>query len=377
MSNMAKPKRWASVSENSDESQTPNVVPIRVDGGNDPLDSFAPESGAAPPPRPRVVRLQATSIVVFAAVVATAALAAGVFFFRGRIVAEPAQASTLTGRAVLNSRPGGAAVLIDGVSRGVTPLELELLAGSHAVVFRSGASERRIDLKVDANARVSENVDMPAVVSSTGVLEITSDPSGARVSMDGASVGVTPLTLKNVVAARHTLVISSGLNTVNRAVEVASGATASVFIALGQPGSSNGGTGTFAVESPFELRIVENGQLLGVSNAAPIVVSAGKHQFDLVNELLEVHLTRSVSVDAGKPTRLSVMVPSGTLSVNALPWAEVFIDGRSIGVTPLGSVAVPIGSHEIVWRHPQLGEKRRTVVVGAQTPARVSMDLSK
>jgi PEGA domain-containing protein len=378
MSNMAKPKRWASASEHSgDQGQTPNVVPIRVDGGDDPLGSFTPESGTTAPGPPRVVRVEATLIVAFAALVATAAVAAGVFFFRGRIVAQPARAITLTGRAVLNSRPGGAAVLIDGVSRGVTPLELELPAGSHGVVFRSGASERRIDLKVDANTRVSENVDMPVVVSSTGVLEITSDPSGARVSMDGSSVGVTPLTLKNIAAARHTLVITHGSNSVNRAVEVASGATASIFVALGQSASSNGGTGTFAVESPLELRIVENGQLLGVSNAAPIVVSAGKHQFDLVNELLEVHLTRSVSVDPGKSTRLSVTVPSGTLSVNALPWAEVFVDGRSIGVTPLGSVAVPIGSHEVVWRHPQLGEKRRTVVVGAQTPARVSMDLSK
>jgi PEGA domain-containing protein len=55
----------------------------------------------------------------------------------------------------------------------------------------------------------------------------------------------------------------------------------------------------------------------------------------------------------------------------------VFVDGRSIGVTPLGSVAVPVGSHEVVWKHPQFGEKRRTIVVGAQTPARISMDMSK
>jgi len=75
--------------------------------------------------------------------------------------------------------------------------------------------------------------------------------------------------------------------------------------------------------------------------------------------------------------RLSVALPNGALSVNAVPWAEVFVDGRSIGVTPLGAVAVPIGSHEVVWKHPQLGEKRRTVIVGAQTPARMTMDMSK
>jgi hypothetical protein len=63
--------------------------------------------------------------------------------------------------------------------------------------------------------------------------------------------------------------------------------------------------------------------------------------------------------------------------VNASPWAEIFLDGRSIGMTPLGSVAVAVGNHELVARHPQLGEKRRSIVVGAQTPARVSMDMSR
>ena len=63
--------------------------------------------------------------------------------------------------------------------------------------------------------------------------------------------------------------------------------------------------------------------------------------------------------------------------MNASPWAEVFLDGKSIGTTPLGSISVSVGSHELVARHPQLGEKRRSIVVGAQTPLRVSMDLSK
>jgi hypothetical protein len=40
-------------------------------------------------------------------------------------------------------------------------------------------------------------------------------------------------------------------------------------------------------------------------------------------------------------------------------------------------VSVAVGTHEIVWRHPQLGEKRKTVVVGAQTPVRLTMDMGK
>jgi hypothetical protein len=375
MSNMATSKRWAAGPDAKQDPAGPNVVPIRGDDGSDPLDSFTPERAAQPmAAKARTVRLEASSVIAFAALLAFGAVAAGIFLVRARGPIRPA-AIVPAGHLTLNSRPAGAAVIVDGVSRGATPLELDLPAGSHTVVFRSGASERRVDVKVDAGARVTENVDLPVPVASTGSIEITSDPAGARVSLDGSSVGATPLTLRNVTAGRHALVIASGGNSVNRSVEVASGATASMFVAVGTPHPA--GSGTFAVESPIELRILENGQLLGLSNGAPIVISPGRHQFELINEAMELRLSRTVVVDPGKTAKLSITLPNGTLAVNALPWAEVFVDGRSIGVTPLGAVSLPVGLHEVVWKHPQFGEKRRNVVVGAQTPARVTMDMSK
>ena len=51
------------------------------------------------------------------------------------------------------------------------------------------------------------------------------------------------------------------------------------------------------------------------------------------------------------------------MAVNALPWAEVSIDGERVGETPIGSVQVPIGTHEVVFRHPDLGERRTTATV--------------
>jgi serine/threonine-protein kinase len=85
----------------------------------------------------------------------------------------------------------------------------------------------------------------------------------------------------------------------------------------------------------------------------------------------------TVQINAGSTATASVELPNGTLSVNALPWAEVTIAGKPVGTTPLGNLSVPIGSHEIVFRHPQLGEQRRTVKVTATTPARVGVDLNK
>ena len=358
------------------------MVPIRVESGQDALDSFsseAPRAGAeefkaaAPGVSPAV---KTKWLIAFGACFAIGAMAAAAYYTRDRFIAPPvAQASPLTGRAVLNSRPDGAAVMVDGVSRGVTPLELDLSAGPHDVVFRVAGAERQIVLSVDGGTRVSENVDMPAPTAVGGAIDVVSDPPGARVTVDGAASGVTPVTIHSVSAARHTVVIGQGSSLVTRSVDVANGATASIFASLTP--QSGGGSGTLAVDSPVELRILENGQLLGLSNGAPIVLAVGKHQLDLVNEALDFRVSRAMAVEANKAAKLTVAAPTGTLSVNALPWAEVFVDGHSVGVTPLGALSMPIGSHEVVWRHPQLGERRRTVVVGAQTPARVSMDLSK
>jgi hypothetical protein len=38
---------------------------------------------------------------------------------------------------------------------------------------------------------------------------------------------------------------------------------------------------------------------------------------------------------------------------------------------------VTLGSHDIVFRHPDLGEQRHTVIVTLKTPARLSVDLRK
>ncbi|HEX7140306.1 MAG TPA: hypothetical protein VF219_20820, partial [Vicinamibacterales bacterium] len=194
-------------------------------------------------------------------------------------------------------------------------------------------------------------------------------------TVDGAASGVTPVTIHNVSAARHTVVIGQGTSVVTRSVDVAHGATSSIFASLA--GTSGAASGTLVVDSPIELRILEDRQLLGLSNGAPIVLAVGRHQLDLVNDTLDLRVSRAVTVEANKSAKLAIAAPAGTLSVNAAPWAEVFVDGHSVGVTPLGALSTPVGSHEVVWRHPQLGERRRTVVVGALTPARVTMDFTK
>ena len=84
-----------------------------------------------------------------------------------------------------------------------------------------------------------------------------------------------------------------------------------------------------------------------------------------------------VQVPPGKIAPITLELPKGNVSINATPWAEVWIDGERAGETPIGNLSVPIGSHEIVFRHPQLGEKRQAVSVTLGAPVRVSIDMKQ
>jgi serine/threonine-protein kinase len=107
------------------------------------------------------------------------------------------------------------------------------------------------------------------------------------------------------------------------------------------------------------------------------MVAAGGHEIEVVNEALGFRATRTVQVPPGRVAPLRVELPRGSVSLNAVPWAEVWIDGERLGETPMANVAVPIGPHEVVFRNPQFGERRHVVTVTTGAPARVSVDLRK
>jgi serine/threonine-protein kinase len=271
----------------------------------------------------------------------------------------------------------GAEVSIDGTPRGATPLKIALAAGTHQIEVHQGTRTRSMPLSVEAGSVVSQYVELaPAEAAPiTGRLEITTETPGAQVAVDGEPRGVTPLLLTDIAAGRHKVQVGNGDSRVSRNVDVPGGAVASVMVALAAPAGVSGGW--VSVQAPFELQVFEDGQLLGTTTADRLMLAAGRHTLDFVNTSLEFRARQAVDVPAGKTSRVALAIPNGSLSVNALPWADVTLDGRPVGTTPLGNMSVPVGTHEVVWRHPQLGERRRTISVTASSAVRVGMDFSK
>lgn len=79
--------------------------------------------------------------------------------------ARPQEASAATGQLKLRSEPSGLVVMIDGVKVGVTPLEHELVAGSHMVALVQDGrlvGDRKIELEAGTVTEVTIPVEQPA-----------------------------------------------------------------------------------------------------------------------------------------------------------------------------------------------------------------------
>lgn len=306
-------------------------------------------------------------------------VAAGVLFgqfVQARRLPTPVPAvaslAVAEGTVTVNSRPEGAQVSVDNIPRGITPLKLTLPAGEHNLELQNGAATRTVPLSVQAGVVLSQYLDLAPVATppSVGRLEISSDPAGARVTVDGVARGVTPATLSNVTPGVHNIAIAGADATVTRSVTVAAGSTASVVISLAPAGAA---AGWASFRAPIELQVLEGGRVVGTTSADRLMLPSGRHDFVLSNEALEFEMPMTVQIAVGKVASQVVQIPNGSLSINATPWADVILDGQPIGITPLANLSVPIGTHDIIFRNPQLGERRQSVVVKAKSPARVGV----
>ena len=138
----------------------------------------------------------------------------------------------------------------------------------------------------------------------------------------------------------------------------------------------SGRFGGIKISSPIDLAVLEGGKLIG-SSAGPIALNEGSHVLEVINDALAFRFQQSVTVKPGQMATLAISLPNGRISINAVPWAEVTIDGNAAGQTPIANFALPIGQHEIVFRHPQFGEQRQIAVVKAEGLTRVSATLQR
>jgi hypothetical protein len=291
----------------------------------------------------------------------------------------------------VESTPAGAAVAVDGTPRGTTPLRLELGEGNHALDVSLAGATRHVPLTLAAGTVTAHSFEFaPAaepVVAADAAIEIRSEPAGGRVLVDGVARGTTPIVVTGLTAGRHEVQVGGPFRAVKRTVTLAARQQALLVVTPARSATPEAGedrparpsseTGYISIQSPIPLRVVRNGDFVGTSEDARLSLPAGNQVIGLENESVGFRDVRTVEVIAGKVTPVPVSLPKGEISINARPWAEVFVDGSRVGETPVSQLSLPVGIHEVVFRHPDLGERRVSVVVKIGATGRAFTDFPK
>ena len=106
----------------------------------------------------------------------------------------------------INSSPEGATIWVNGETAGSTPAILEVLAGEAKItLLKEGFSPWQQRLEVSAGS--PQDLGTVALQAAAGVLQLSSVPSAANVTVDGEFQGQTPLTLELSPDRSHRLAV--------------------------------------------------------------------------------------------------------------------------------------------------------------------------
>lgn len=217
-----------------------------------------------------------------------------------------------------------------------------------------------------------------------GRIHVDSPTPGDTVLLDGKAIGVTPLDVPLASPDSVVQVVPRGKETATAPETTPPAIPAAVQTPrsgnVGAPDgaksvttdTARGRNGGVRVVSPIPLQVMAGKDFLGSSDQGPVFTAPGTRELDFVNNTVGFRTTQRVQVQAGQIVAVRIEPPNGLLSVTAQPSAQVWIDGRRVGDTPIVNLSISLGEHEVVFRNPKLGERRQKALVQTNTVTRIS-----
>ena len=260
----------------------------------------------------------------------------------------------------VSSNPPGAEVYLSGRMVGTTPLErAEIGSGPHELsVSLPLHHEYRESFTIEDGDDRSFNINLEPAF---GELTITSDPSGARVSIDGRDAGVTPYSNPQKPSGSYNVILEMDLySDAREQVTVSDGRHTERFVPLSR------NFGILDVTAPGS-EIFLDGRRVGEGSYSANL-TAGRYTLRATRALhhddeREVFLT----VGQTEQVELSPAPRQGALSVVTSPFdargADIYVNGQRRSETTPASFHVLIGSYDVTVRKDGYLDASRNVEV--------------
>jgi archaellum component FlaG (FlaF/FlaG flagellin family) len=285
----------------------------------------------------------------------------------------------MTGILLLTTTPDGCEVALKGVSLGTTPLLITTLeCGTHRLTVSSpGYQPKAIDVILEGRTPVKQDVSL---MSDSGTIAVTSDPSGAEVLVNGIARGKSPCRVDRIPGGSFTLEVkAAGFQPHTRAISLAAGEVQTVAVQL-KP-------------LPGTLRVVS------IPEAGRVYIDdefKGETPYDLANAKPGTYRVR-VDKTGYEPSARDVIIEKGASLteefrlakntgrlelVTAPAGSTVLIDGKKIGITltrgtDTSAVSDPFAIEEVmegervveIFRKGFATEKRKIEIKRGETLA--------
>ena len=157
--------------------------------------------------------------------------------------------------------PSEVIATIDGDTAEVTDRGVEVLSGEHELTL-SAPGFMPVTVPLQIVAGIDQTLGAISLTPADATVSLSSTPSGAGVTVDGAFTGLTPLIVPLSPDATHTVRVSkAGFRTSSLTLALARGDTAERSVTL----SPELGEVRFVIEPP-DANILVNGQAVGTGN---------------------------------------------------------------------------------------------------------------
>ncbi|HOP67296.1 MAG TPA: PEGA domain-containing protein [Methanoregulaceae archaeon] len=299
------------------------------------------------------------------------------------------------GSIYATTSPSGAAIYVNGLFEGYSPVLVENLAPrTYTVLARlEGYSDYARSVTVYQNSRsdFSAQLQPSPIHKDYGYISVSSSPSGAQLYVDGSYRGITPATVTEYPGNHPVVVKLAGYYDYSQTIYVTAGATQRVSATLSPVTQS----GSVRVSSwPADANVYLDGSFRGQTDSSGnLVISnlpAGVYSVKVSKPAYQ-DAVYSVQVRQGQQSQvqasLSPISPTGTptptpaqqgsLSVTSNPsGAQVYIDNLFRGYTPSTYADLATGMHTLTLKLSGYEDYSTTFQISQGSTATVQASLS-
>ncbi len=245
-----------------------------------------------------------------------------------------------TGAILVECGHPGAQVFLDGKEH-ASRLISGLRVGKHQLVaIAPGMAVFAQSVKVVAGVTAKVTIRFEPL---SGSLSVTTDPPGAKVSIDGREVGTSPVDIEKVAQGKHVITAAKpGFATREKEIVVGYGDELSVFLRMKKKDA------TFSVFSfPSGADVFLDGKKMGVTPLRVKNVPPGSYTLRVEKGKGCIH-EEAVTIQAGKDMALDVTLPlpGAILRLDPGPVGrKLHIDRRLFAQLKTRRISVPPGEH--------------------------------